>query len=105
MTRYYFHARCPNRWVPDVKGINLDSVQAAHDLAIQIVRDITGGRHGFPIASGWTIEIADQEQQSILTMPFVDAFKMPEAGGAGGVAGGTVAANTPPAASSPSAPD
>ena len=102
MTRYYFHARGPNRWVPDVKGIDLASVQAAHDLAIQIVRDITGSRLGFPTASTWTIEITDQDQQSIFTMPFVDAFKMPEAGGAEGVAGSTVAAITPPAASSPS---
>jgi hypothetical protein len=105
MPRYYFHARGPNGRVPDVKGIDLDSIQAAHDLAIQIVRDITGSRLGFPTASTWTIEITDQDQQSIFTMPFVDAFKTPQAGGLEGAAGGTVAAITPPSASSPSTPD
>jgi hypothetical protein len=96
MARYYFHARGPNRRVPDGKGIDLDSIQAAHDLAIQIVRDITGGRHGFPTASAWTIEIADHNRQLILTMPFVDAFKMPQVGGHESVAGGTIAAITSP---------
>ncbi len=58
-----------------MEGIELNDIQAAYDLAIQIVRDITGGRLGFPDACNWTIEIADQDSDATLAIPFVNAFK------------------------------
>ena len=75
MPRYYFNARGPTRYVADTKGIELNNIQAAYDLAIQIIRDTMGGRLGFPEASDWTIEIADQDSEPTLTVPFVDALR------------------------------
>ena len=75
MPHYFFHACGPSRRVPDTEGIELNDIQAAYDLAIQIVRDITGGRLGFPEASGWTIEVADRDSEITLAVPFVNAFK------------------------------
>ena len=75
MPLYFFNARGPTRYVADTKGIELDNMQAAYDVAIQIVHDITGGRLGFPEASDWTIEISDQDNEAILALSFVDAFK------------------------------
>ena len=73
--RYYFHASGPTRYVADTKGIELDNIQAAYDLAIQIIRDTMGDRLGFPEAGDWTIKIADQDSQTALTVPFVDALR------------------------------
>ena len=75
MPRYYFNARGPTRYVADTKGIELDSIQAAYDVAIQIIRDTMGGRLGFPEASDWTIEITDLDSEATLTVPFVDAHR------------------------------
>jgi hypothetical protein len=40
MTRYFLHARGPNRYVADYKGLELPGIGAAYDIAVRTIRDV-----------------------------------------------------------------
>ena len=81
MTRYYFHARGPNRYVADGTGFEVQSLQAAHDIAIQTIRDIADDPVQLRAHADWAMEVADEAGQTVLTIPFLEVAHDPQCSG------------------------
>ena len=74
MPRYYFNAHGPRHYIPDRDGALLHNPEAARDLATAIIQDMAHD----PLWSGdcrsWTLEVTDEEMQTLLTVPFRGAL-------------------------------
>jgi hypothetical protein len=77
MPRYFFNARGPNRYVADYKGVDLDSIEAARDVARQTILDIASDPVELRRHEDWTMEVTNDGGRTILTMPFSEAAQEP----------------------------
>ena len=71
MTRYYFHARGPDRYIADIEGFEVPNVQAAYDIAVQTIRDIASDPIGFQTHADWAMEVTDDAGRTVFIVPFV----------------------------------
>jgi hypothetical protein len=77
MPSYFFNARGPDRYVTASEGVELDSVDDAHALALQSVLDIASDPVGFRGARSWAVEVMDAEGQIVTIIPFSLAVQGP----------------------------
>ena len=75
MSRYFFHARSPNRLMPDKAGLVLDSSKAAYDAATQTALDMVNGSSAVRDLTDWVIEIRDEHGEMLLTVPVSEAIQ------------------------------
>ena len=80
MPRYFFHARSPNRHMPDQAGVALDSLKAAYDAATQTILDMVHDPSTVRDHTGWVIEIRDENGQMLLSVPFTEATQVSGSG-------------------------
>jgi hypothetical protein len=80
MTRYYFHARGPRRYVADYEGFDLLDFQASYDIAVQTIRDIANDPVALQVHADWTMEVTDETGQTALTIPFSKAANQSSGG-------------------------
>ena len=74
MVRYYFHARGPNRYIPDLNGYELAGLAAARSLAFEIIRDMASDQFHRGDYRHWIMNIRDDEGRTFVTIPFVTAL-------------------------------
>jgi hypothetical protein len=76
MPRYYLHMR-NERTVEDAEGLFFEDAEAARNEAIRSARDILAAevRQGRLSLKG-SIEVADENGQPILTVPFREAVSV-----------------------------
>jgi hypothetical protein len=74
MPRYYFHARGPNRYIPDYIGYELDDLSAAREFAFETIRDMASDPFYRGDYRRWTLYIADENGRTVLAMPFLVAL-------------------------------
>lgn len=81
MPRYFFHFASQRDRIPDVEGVELDSLPAAHRHALRLVRETVAMVADAEGWRGWRIEIDDAARQRVLTVLFpVNAPSLPGAG-------------------------
>ena len=80
MPRYFFHARSPNRLMPDKAGLVLDSSKAAYDAATQTILDMVNDPSAVRDLTDWVIEISNEHGQTLLTVPFSEAIQVSGSG-------------------------
>jgi hypothetical protein len=73
MTRFFFHVRKGDELECDALGVELPDIASARQQAIRAARDLladmtTRGQD----ARGWSIEIADEDGQSLGWVPLPD---------------------------------
>jgi hypothetical protein len=74
MTRYYFHARGPNRSIPDHQGEELDGLSAAREIAMRIIRGMASDPFHRGDYRRWAMYIKNEEGRTIVTIPFFMAL-------------------------------
>ena len=74
MPRYHFHARGPDRYIPDLAGYELDDLATARDLAVETIRDMASDPFHRGDLRHWIMQVADENGRTIVTIPFVLAL-------------------------------
>ena len=78
MPRYYFHLSAPDEDFRDSVGWEVSDLSAAHSRAVYLANRVVmyGGLANFaPDFRRWTVEIADEDQRSIMTVIFPANFE------------------------------
>ena len=70
MPRYFFHLHGAGRRIPDEKGTELPDIATAHAAALDSIKVILDDPQDGAGYSTWSIEIADDSGQTVLTVPF-----------------------------------
>ncbi|MDR3461286.1 MAG: hypothetical protein P4L76_03085 [Beijerinckiaceae bacterium] len=71
MPRYFFHLENA-RPFRDVDGLELPDIDAAHDEAVGLARDIMRLEPGRRNWSKWTVSVTDGNESRVLQIPFSD---------------------------------
>jgi hypothetical protein len=68
MPRFYFHITSPDVFIPDSKGVELDSLSAAHRFLQKITDDALPLHEEEPPCRRWSMRIADQDGRTLLAV-------------------------------------
>jgi hypothetical protein len=68
--RYYFHFVSKDDEIPDVEGVDLPDLRAAHCHALRIIHQTAPFIPEGPDWRGWRIEVARERSENILTVLF-----------------------------------
>ena len=74
MPRYYFHARGPNRYIPDHIGVELADIEDARAVAFETIRDMVSDPFHRGDYRHWIVNIRDEEGRTFITIPFLMAM-------------------------------
>ena len=74
MPRYHFHARGPNRYIPDLLGYELDDIAAARIVAFEVIRDMVSDPFSRGDYRHWIMNIRDEEGRTYVSIPFIVAL-------------------------------
>lgn len=70
MPRYFFHFASRSERVPDLDGVDLDTLPAAHRYAMRLVRTTVAALAEGEDWRSWRIEIEDAAHRRVLTVLF-----------------------------------
>ena len=74
MPRFFFNLWDSKAFVADAQGIELPSLDAVRDEAIKSALDVlTDGRAKGEDRTGWTFEVKDDQDRTVLQLPFAEA--------------------------------
>jgi hypothetical protein len=78
MSRYYLHLRNEGEYIRDPEGADFANVEAAKLEAVRSAREIIADEiySGSPVDLRDSIEVADTEGRTVLTVPFSDAVSI-----------------------------
>jgi len=68
--RYYFHFVSRDDQIPDVEGVDLPNLRAAHRHALRLIHQTAPFIPDGPDWRGWRIEVACERTEKILTVLF-----------------------------------
>ena len=74
MPRFHFHARGPNRSIPNPVGYELADLSAAREVAVEIIRDMARNPFHRGDYRHWAMHIKNEEGRTMVTIPFVIAM-------------------------------
>jgi hypothetical protein len=74
MPRYYFHVRDENGFRQDAEGLDLPDIEAARRKALDMACELWSERPPDGAHNDQTFEIADEAGETVLTVPFSEAF-------------------------------
>jgi hypothetical protein len=70
MSKFYFHIRAEETFIPDWEGTELPDLAAAHSHALKIIHDSMFYVSSEPIWHEWMVKVADEHRQNLLTVLF-----------------------------------
>ncbi|MBA3446434.1 MAG: hypothetical protein H0T56_02275 [Pseudaminobacter sp.] len=75
MPRYYFHLRDGDQLREDFEGEDLADLAAVEETAMAAAKEIIaeGLLAGQPVLTNYSFEVCDEQRNTILRFPFVDA--------------------------------
>ena len=77
MSRYYLHLRNEGEFIKDLEGADFPDVEAAKVEAVRSAREIPEEIwSGSPVHLRDSVEVADSEGRTVLTVPFSDAVSI-----------------------------
>jgi hypothetical protein len=71
--RYFFNARSENGLTRDEEGLDLPDVKAARGEALKAAEQLWGDLSADIARKDMAIEVTDEAEQTVLTVPFTEA--------------------------------
>jgi len=76
MPLYFFNSRSPKAYHPDLGGVELEDIVAVRFLALKTIRELASDPFKPVDYVYWTLEVADESGQTVLTVPFWAAMQL-----------------------------